>query len=98
VEYLTEVNLKEVLAQYKSHKIVFGGQITMVDMAGREDGPEGTIWLKVTDKSYNIIDVDMPSEVFARGVPSEGDFLVVYEDDYISWSPCKPFVDGYTRI
>ncbi len=88
-----------LLAEWMSHKIVRGGQISvMVNMEGREDGPEGYFWLKVTDKDGNIIDIDVPSEVFARGVPSEGDFLVIYKDGYISWSPSKEWLVGYTRI
>jgi hypothetical protein len=34
--------------------------------------------------------------VFARGVAQPGDYLVQYEDGYVSWSPRKAFEDGYT--
>lgn len=36
-------------------------------------------------------------ELFRRYVPAPGDFYVVYEDGYESFSPRKAFVDGYVR-
>lgn len=39
--------------------------------------------------------VDVTDKVFARGAPVPGDYLVKYEDGYISFSPRKAFLDGY---
>jgi hypothetical protein len=36
--------------------------------------------------------------VVARGWPQVGDYLVEYDDGYVSWSPAKAFEDGYSRI
>jgi hypothetical protein len=43
---------------------------------------------------------DVPREVFARGrgAPAVGDYIVVYESGYTSWSPAPDFEAGYTRI
>ena len=95
-QYLTDPT--PMLARWQSHKIVRGGQITMVDLVGRKDGPQNTYFIQVTDKNGDTLDIDIPVEVFARGVPSAGDFLVAYEDGYLSWSPAKAFEEGYTRI
>lgn len=35
-------------------------------------------------------------EMFARYTPMPGDFYVVYEDGYASFSPRKAFLEGYT--
>ncbi len=40
----------------------------------------------------------LPAEVFARYKPKAGDYLVVYDDGYKSFSPAKAFEEGYTRI
>ena len=87
-----------MLARWQSHKIVRGGQITMVDLVGRKDGPQNTYFIQVIDKDGDTLGIDIPVEVFARGVPSAGDFIVAYEDGYLSWSPCKVWLAGYTRI
>jgi hypothetical protein len=34
-------------------------------------------------------------DIFSRYTPVPGDFLVVYEDGYMSFSPRKAFLDGY---
>ena len=39
-----------------------------------------------------------PPEMFSRYTPVKGDFYVVYEDGYKSFSPRKAFLDGYSRI
>lgn len=36
-----------------------------------------------------------PGSLFARYVPVPGDFYVVYEDGYESFSPRKAFLEGY---
>lgn len=41
--------------------------------------------------------VTVPAGVFARGMPANGDYLVVYEGNYVSWSPKKAFEEGYSR-
>ena len=38
----------------------------------------------------------LKDELFRRYVPQPGDFYVVYEDGYESFSPRKAFLEGYT--
>jgi hypothetical protein len=34
----------------------------------------------------------------ARGAPKIGDYFVIYEDGYQSWSPKAAFESGYTKV
>jgi len=45
-------------------------------------------------RSHKIVE----TAPFARGRPSDGDYLVRYEDGYLSWSPKKAFENGYTKV
>lgn len=42
--------------------------------------------------------ITVPTELFARYRPTAGDYYIVYDDGYASFSPAKAFEDGYTRI
>ena len=86
------------LPRWQSHKVVTAAKIILVDMAGREDGPEGTIMLKVIAANGQEIVLDVESEVFSRGVPEVGDYYVQYDGGYESWSPAEAFEKGYTRL
>lgn len=41
---------------------------------------------------------DLKDDMFRRYLPQPGDFYVVYEDGYESFSPRKAFLDGYKAI
>jgi len=41
---------------------------------------------------------DLRDDIFKRYIPERGDFYVVYEDGYESFSPRKAFLDGYKAI
>lgn len=83
------------LADWKCrHKIVKAGKITMLPME-RDGQPIGPV--VVQDANGGDYGVDMPAAAFARGRPNPGDYIVIYEDGYKSWSPAKAFEDGYTR-
>jgi hypothetical protein len=40
----------------------------------------------------------MDAKWMQRHTPKAGDYLVQYDDEYMSASPAKEFEDGYTRI
>lgn len=40
----------------------------------------------------------LQGHLFSRYVPVPGDFYVVYEDGYVSFSPRKAFIEGYKPI
>ena len=42
------------------------------------------------------MELTVAGSVFARGPASPGDFLVIYDDSHLSWSPGRAFETGYT--
>ena len=77
------------LPQWKCHKVVRAAKITGIST----DGLSYYVYLGSKGEPYFV-----QGSVFARGVPAIGDYLVVYEDGYVSWSPAKAFEAGYTLI
>ena len=78
-------------AKYVSHKKVHAGRIA--------DGFPERLRLLVEHAGLNIVvEVSVPEEFFARGIPHAGDYYVEYEDGYQSWSPKAAFEAGYTRV
>ncbi len=96
------------LPSYRSHKIVRAAPIVMLtgtmgpaSVTGQPTGatPGMTKVVLQVDGAgpLNRLEVEIPDEVFARGRPDPGSYLVVYEDGYVSWSPKDVFEAGYTR-
>lgn len=86
------------LASYNCHKTVKAARIIDVDLPRHI--------LTVEDSTGTAVEniVGLPAKFFnthdVEGgevpTPGPGDYLVVYEDEYTSWSPKKAFEDGYT--
>lgn len=76
------------LPRYKSHKVVQAAKITSIDyhpnciMIHSAEGAPFQLSLKY-DKKHN---------------PQPGGYFVVYEDNYLSYSPAEAFEGGYTLI
>lgn len=81
------------MKKYRSHKEVWADKIMRVDPAPKGEGGF-LLYLKDSPNEY------VPQNFYARGGPHEDDlgYLVKYEDGYKSWSPTKPFEDGYTEV
>lgn len=81
------------LADYQCYKIVKAGRIVDVDKSRRH------LVVELADGSHEIIDVTLPGTFLKsnRG-PNVGDYFVVYEDGYESWSSQVAFEEGYSRI
>jgi hypothetical protein len=77
------------MPRWRSHKVVQADKICMFSAGA---GETATVQLETGGV------VMVPRDVFARGVPELGDYLVRYEDGYLSWSPRSAFEGGYTRI
>jgi hypothetical protein len=83
------------MRKYRSHKIVEAGRIISIkpnvgydDMHIRVDVGGGI--------AENMV---VLNEVFSRGIPDVGDYMVRYAPDgYLSWSPAKVFEDGYALL
>src|SRR5258708_7161230 len=74
------------LPRYQSHKKVWALKIK--DVTGCSITP--------ADAGYAPFIVD--HTMYARYTPVAGDYYVVYQDGYKSFSPAKAFEEGYTRI
>jgi len=75
---------------YKCHKVVKAAQISHI---GSPDG-DGGRYVYFINPDYPPI--FCPEAMFARRLPVPGDYLVVYRDDYKSFSPKSEFEDGYS--
>lgn len=82
-----------MMPRWKCHKEVFAVKIMELH-PGRDDGngPGMTI---VGDDGNRYM---LTEAYLAKHDPVEGGYFVVYDDGYQSFSPCKAFEDGYTRI
>ncbi len=85
------MKLYEDFPKYKCHKVVRALKIIMVNRM--ENG--GAI-LVFANMDYEAILVD--KEYVEKHNPLAGGYFVVYDDDYLSFSPAKPFEAGYTLI
>lgn len=74
------------MPKYRSHKTVHALKIKFID--------GNTI--AFDNERFAPMEVD--PLMFARGRPTPGDYLVVYDDNYKSFSPAKAFEDGYTLV
>jgi hypothetical protein len=77
-------DIARAMPRYKSHKSVRALEIA--DVTG---------W-QLTFKDEGHPPRVVQPTLFARYTPIAGDFLVQYEDGYLSISPRQAFVDGYT--
>lgn len=80
------------LPLYQCHKQVRALEIMYVDV----DQKQNKFHVKFVDKSYK--EKTFCYETHKRNIPQDGDYYVVYDDSYESFSPRKAFEDGYTLI
>lgn len=80
----------ELLPQYRCHKIVRAAKI--VHMRRNDGDDSATLWL---DGQF-VLTVD--HHFMAKHNPSPGGYIVIYDDNYMSWSPGPQFEAGYTLI
>ena len=81
------------LARWQSHKIVRAAKIVAVKVA-----PDPLNWL-VEGADGKPMLYRPPVDICARDYfPKPGDYLVVYDDGYTSWSPGSAFEAGYTKV
>lgn len=75
------------MRRYRCHKVVEAAEIVQ----------HGDGFVLVRHENGAETRVSVPETFMARGEPSNGDFLVRYlPDNYLSWSPRKAFLDGYS--
>jgi hypothetical protein len=78
---------------YVGTKVVRAARVIGFDKT-EADVPSQHVWLSVeiaTDDGPAVLHVSVPSEVFLRGTPVRGDWIVVYSDGYTSWTTAAAF-------
>lgn len=83
------------LPLFKSHKLVRAAPVIWVggDVAGKTK-----VMLEIKGEPLDRLEIEVDSEVFARGRPQPRDMIVSYDDGaYLSWSPRGVFDAGYSR-
>lgn len=78
------------MRKFRSHKIVEAAQVVGIDREHNQ--------VRLSDGPGQFHHLDVPASFFALGVPQMDDYLVRYEDGYLSWSPKKAFEEGYTAV
>lgn len=77
--------------QYRCHKVVGALKIARIE---RVTADMGLIYFE--EEGFKPVTVTM--RWVAEKQAAAGGYLVIYQDGYKSFSPAKPFEDGYTRI
>jgi hypothetical protein len=80
------------MRKWQSHKIVEADPITDI-INTMSVKAVVTMGLGLQAERHNV-----PDNFFARGTPQINDYLVCYDDGYLSWSPKKAFEEGYTVL
>jgi hypothetical protein len=99
-----ETGVAREMPRYKCHKEVWALKIKEVPPAETIEAlrryshitGSKTVLVRFEDAGYAA--TTLPIEMFARYIPVKGDYYVVYDDGYKSFSPAKAFEEGYTRI
>lgn len=83
------------LPKYRCHKEVWALKIERIDNP-HPDPNDGSRDLVFDNKTFLPMRVDY--EYMQKHDPQPGGYYVQYKDGYKSFSPAKPFEDGYTLI
>ena len=93
------VLISNVMGKFKCHKVVSAARISDISFMVMDHRGCG---LSVTIQHPEFDDMTLPyvipDEMMARYIPQVGDYLVLYEDDYVSVSPKEAFESGYRLI
>jgi hypothetical protein len=82
---------------YVCHKRVRALEIQVIGSYNKDEGDDKLrrrIALKYPDGEFLTVNIE--AELFTRYMPMPGDFYVIYDDDYRSFSPRKAFLEGYS--
>lgn len=83
------------LPQYQCHKIV--GALKIKSITPEQKARWITLYkIEFEEEGYDPI--TMPQEWYNKHKPCIGGYFVQYKDGYVSYSPAKEFIDGYTKV
>lgn len=85
------------MPRYQSHKKVWALKIKDIfDHSDPGCEPDGSRTINPEDEGFAPFKVN--HDYMRKHKPQIGGYYVVYDDGYKSFSPAKPFDEGYTRI
>ncbi|MGL4627598.1 MAG: crAss001_48 related protein [Plesiomonas shigelloides] len=89
------IHIGNVMELYKSHKVVKAAEIVAVIgvcAAGAD--------LRIANPTNHEMEIPYfaTPDMLARFIPQVGDYIVLYADGYVSFSPKSAFEDGYSII
>lgn len=85
------------MPKYKCHKEVHALKIArLVDPTKPGNESDGSRVIYPEDAGFSAFVVK--HDYVRKHNPHAGGYFVVYEDGYQSFSPAKPFEDGYARV
>ena len=87
---MTLVEQLQQLPQYQCHKIVKASKIVEMEMKST-----GGALVQLEDLEEPVM---LMADFVLRFKPATGNYIVVYEDGYVSVSPAHAIASGYTRI
>lgn len=83
---------EDLLGTFQSHKVVKAGKIIALGLDHAQP------WVHVEGGSGGIVHFPVMPLMIERFTPVIGDYYVVYDDGYASFSPKKAFEEGYRRV
>ncbi|MGQ4604090.1 Gp49 family protein [Aeromonas veronii] len=88
--------IRNAMAEYQSHKKVHAAVISEVHPCDEH----GNFMIDITNPLYDGITIPymVTPDMVARFTPGVGDYIVLYENDYLSFSPKDVFEGGYLMI
>lgn len=93
------VHISNVMGKFKCHKVVSAARISDISFMVMDHRGCG---LSVTIQHPDIDDMTLPyfipDSAMARYTPKVGDYVVLYDGDYVSVSPKEAFESGYRLI
>jgi hypothetical protein len=94
--YMDDV-IKDKAPSYTCHKRVKALEIRRVGSYCPSPHDSSVVVRPVVFVETELQSVYLPAIMFDRYTPEPGDFLVIYEDGYQSFSPRKAFLEGYAK-
>lgn len=85
------------MKNYQCHKKVQASQIVKISETFHPDEPE-TQMVEIHLEDITTLVFQRNDKALARYMPVAGDYVVLYRDGYLSFSPQKEFEDGYSEI
>lgn len=85
------------MPRYKCHKEVWALKIKSIVAVDLDPDSTPEIY-EITPEEEGYGPFNVLSEYVLKHNPKAGGYYVLYGDGYASYSPAKPFEDGYTRV